>query len=103
MKTAEHAERERRKERLGANHSGISGSPAIFHARWWTAFVVARTTERPGANASPTSPCPATSKLALASGVIFTMPRLPESDAATYILPATSKAKPCGLPRPRQH
>ena len=32
---------------------------------------------------------------------IFTMPRLPDSDAATYRLPATSKAKPCGRPRPR--
>ena len=40
----------------------------MFQERWWTALVVARMTERPGAKARPTSPWPATSRLGLAVG-----------------------------------
>ena len=39
---------------------------------------------------------------ALPGGVILTMPRLPESEAATYRLPSPSNASPCGRPRPRK-
>src|SRR5580700_9005365 len=65
------------------NYSGGRGRPGMFQERWCTALPVARMAERPGANARPTSPWPATSRLARPSGAILTMPRVPESDAAT--------------------
>ncbi len=68
-----------RKQRQALNVPG----KMVDGARLAGLYVVARMTERPGANASPTSPWPATSRLARPSGAIFTMPRVPESEAAT--------------------
>jgi hypothetical protein len=65
------------------DYTGGSGRPAMFHEMWWTAPLVARMADLPGAKARPTSPCPATSRLALPCGVILTMPRRPVSEAAT--------------------
>jgi hypothetical protein len=60
-----------------------SDNPRIFQERWCTPLVVASTADRPGANANPTRPGPATSSDAFPSGVILTIPRLPEREAAT--------------------
>src|ERR1700675_3584299 len=58
-------------------------NPLMFHERWCTPLVVANTADRPGAHASPTRPGPATSSDAFPSGVILTIPRFPEREAAT--------------------
>src|SRR5450432_1240092 len=99
-------ERKEREENPGARENQLDypahgENPWMFHDKWWTPLVVASIAERPGAKASPTRLGPATAIDALPSGVIFTMPRCPASDAATYRLPSTSKASPCGRPRPR--
>lgn len=48
--------KEAKNDKSKKRYSGISGRPWMSHERCWTAVVVARITERPGAKAKPTRP-----------------------------------------------